>query len=456
MLEVVILAAGEGRRMNSSLPKVLQPLGGRPMLSRLLETVRALGPNVIHVVVGAGAEQVRQVVADDAGGDGIRWVLQTRRRGTGDALAQALPDIDARSRVVVLPGDMPLIRAGTLKALLQLDADLAVLGFVADDPTGYGRLVREGERVAAIVEEKDASASQKRIREVNSGVMCARAGDFSGWLKQTDCNNAQGEYYLTDCVGVATADGRRVAAVLADDAGELLGANDRIQLAALEQIWQQRARTALMTAGVTLLDPALVHVRGQVIAGRDVQIDINVVLEGDNRLGDGVSIGAGCVLRNCDLAAGTRVEPLSVLEGVRTTGACRIGPFARLRPDTELAVGVRIGNFVELKNARLDKGAKVSHLSYIGDAQVGCRANVGAGTITCNYDGVNKHRTTIGDDAFIGSNSALVAPVDIGRGATIGAGSVITANAPQGQLTLSRVPQRSLEGWKRPRRRKND
>src|SRR5690625_1090726 len=347
MLEVVILAAGEGRRMNSSLPKVLQPLGGRPMLSRLLETVRELEPDAIHVVVGVGAEQVRQVVTDDVGDDDTHWVLQTRRRGTGDALARALPAIDAQSRVVVLPGDMPLVRAGTLKALLQLDADLAVLGFVADDPTGYGRLVREGGRVAAIVEEKDASASQKRIREVNSGVMCARAGDFSGWLKRTDCNNAQGEYYLTDCVGVAAADGRRVAAVLADDAGELLGANDRIQLAALEQIWQQRARTALMTAGVTLLDPALVHVRGPVAAGRELQIVINVVLEGDNRLGDGVSFGAGCVLRNCDLAAGTQVKPMSVLEGVRTTGSCRIGPFARLRPGTELERDVRVGRSEE-------------------------------------------------------------------------------------------------------------
>jgi bifunctional UDP-N-acetylglucosamine pyrophosphorylase/glucosamine-1-phosphate N-acetyltransferase len=348
---------------------------------------------------------------------------------------------------------MPLIRSGTLSALLEEEADLALLSFRADDPTGYGRIVRRDGRVVAIREEKDASDEERAIDEVNSGVLCARAGDLSAWLELVGDDNAQGEYYLTDCIGIAAADGRRVEAVLAADVDELKGANDRAQLAELEAVFQERARSALLAAGVTLLDPASVQVRGPVESGRDVCIDVNVVLEGDNRFGDEVRIGPGCVIRDCDLAAGTRVEAMSVLEGVRTTGACSVGPFARLRAGTELAEGVKVGNFVETKKARLAAGAKASHLSYIGDAEVGEEANIGAGTITCNYDGVNKHRTVIGDGAFIGSNSSLVAPVVVGEAATIGAGSVISGDAPAGQLTLSRARQRSVEGWKRPRAR---
>ncbi|WP_376693856.1 bifunctional UDP-N-acetylglucosamine diphosphorylase/glucosamine-1-phosphate N-acetyltransferase GlmU [Wenzhouxiangella sp. EGI_FJ10409] len=448
MLEVIILAAGEGKRMNSARPKVLQPVGGQAMLQHLVDAVRALEPGAIRVVIGAGADQVR----GELDGQGIEWVLQSERRGTGHATAQALPGIDPAARVLVLPGDMPLIRAGTLAQLLDSDADLAVLSFLADDPTGYGRIVRSDGRVVAIREEKDASDEQRRIREVNSGVLCAQAAELSGWIDRISDDNAQGEYYLTDCIAHAADEGRRVDAVVAEHADELLGANDRAQLAELEQVFQRRARASLLDDGVTLLDPESVQVRGPVYSGRDVCIDVNVVLEGHNRFGDGVVIGPGCVVRGCDLAAGTRIEPMSVLEGVRTTGACSVGPFARLRAGTELAAGVKVGNFVETKKAKLAAGAKASHLSYIGDAEVGKDANIGAGTITCNYDGANKHQTVIGDRAFIGSNSSLVAPVRIGSDATIGAGSVIASDAPDGQLTLARTRQRSVPDWERPTR----
>ncbi|WP_376695755.1 bifunctional UDP-N-acetylglucosamine diphosphorylase/glucosamine-1-phosphate N-acetyltransferase GlmU [Wenzhouxiangella sp. EGI_FJ10305] len=446
MLEVIILAAGEGKRMNSARPKVLQPVGGRPMLAHLVDVARKLEPAAIRIVIGFGADQVRNAI----GGEDIEWVMQHERRGTGHAVAQALPGVDPNSRVLVLPGDMPLIRAETLAGLLESRAGLAVLSFVPENPAGYGRIVRREGRVTAIREEKDASADEKRIDEVNSGVLCAAAQDLSAWLERVGDDNAQGEYYLTDCIGIAAEQEQEVDAVVADDAGELSGANDRAQLAALEREFQSRARKTLLAAGVTLLDPDSVQVRGPVECGRDVMIDVNVVLEGRNRFGDDVVIGPGCVVRDCDLAAGTRLEPMSVLEGVRTTGACAVGPFARLRAGTELAEGVKVGNFVETKKAKLAAGAKASHLSYIGDAEVGEGANIGAGTITCNYDGANKHRTVIGEGAFIGSNSSLVAPVSVGEGATIGAGSVISGDAPAGQLTLARARQRSIPGWKRP------
>ncbi|QKK03670.1 MAG: bifunctional UDP-N-acetylglucosamine diphosphorylase/glucosamine-1-phosphate N-acetyltransferase GlmU [Pseudomonadota bacterium] len=446
MLEIVILAAGEGKRMHSGQPKVLQPVGGRAMLEHLLDAAAALDPGRLHVVIGAGADQIRRHCA----GRPFGWVEQKARRGTGHALMQALPQLGTSSRVLVLPGDMPLIRPETLGKLLSRDADLALLTFVADDPTGYGRILRSEGHVSGVREERDASEAERAIREVNSGVMLASAGDWSAWLQQIDDDNAQGEYYLTDCIGVAAAEGRTIDAVVAGDAAELKGANDRAQLADLERIYQQRARAALLAAGATLLDPDTVHVRGRVEAGRDVTVDVNVILCGDVQLGDGVRVGAGCVLTDCHLAAGTRIEPYSVLEGVRTTGPCDIGPFARLRPGTELAEGVRIGNFVETKKAQFGSGAKASHLAYVGDAEIGAGANLGAGTITCNYDGVNKHRTVIGRGAFIGSNSALVAPVTIGSEATIGAGSVISGQAPAGQLTLARGRQRTVPGWKRP------
>ncbi len=450
MIEIVILAAGEGKRMRSAAPKVLQPIGGRPMLRHLLDSARRTEPKSVTVVVGAGADQVEAELE----GQGCRLVLQSERLGTGHAAMQALPGLDDQARVLILPGDIPLIRPETLQKLISSQADLAILSFMADDPSGYGRIVRDDSgAVQAIREHKDASEDERAIREVNSGVMCASAAGWRSWLDRVKSDNAQGEYYLTDCVGLASAQQCAVEAVVADDPEELLGANDRLQLAELEQVFQWRARQALMAAGVTLLSPDTVNIRGHVQADADVVVDAQVTLEGNVVLGAGASIGQGCVIRDVNLAPGTRLEPYCVLEGVKTTGACTVGPFARLRPGTELSAGVKIGNFVETKKARFEEDAKASHLSYIGDASVGPGANLGAGTITCNYDGVNKHRTVIGADAFIGSNSALVAPVEIGAGATVGAGSVIRKQAPPDQLTLTRSAQRSVSGWQRPKKK---
>jgi len=447
MLEVIVLAAGEGRRMNSAYPKVLQPIGGRAMLLRLLSSVQRLDPDRIHVVVGAGAEHLERELA----GSGCHLVTQTERLGTGHATAQVLPHVGAESRLLILPGDMPLVRPSTLASLLELDADLSIVSFMADDPTGYGRILRGDDgRVNTIREEKDATDEERTVREVNSGVLAARADHLSAWLEQIDRDNAQGEYYLTDCIALAAAEGRSVQASIAEAAEELLGANDRSQLAQLEQVFQRRARRALLEAGATLAAPETVQLRGEVEVGRDVFIDANVTLIGQVTLGDGVTIGAGCVVEGARLAAGTCLKPYCVVEGAVTEGPCTLGPFARIRPGTRLAAGVKIGNFVETKNARFSSGAKASHLSYIGDAEVGAEANIGAGTITCNYDGANKHRTEIGPGAFIGSNSALVAPVRIGERAVVGAGSVITAEAPDNALTLARARQRTIPGWSRP------
>ncbi len=447
MLEAIILAAGEGRRMNSRHPKVLQPVGGRPMLSRLIDTVEALGVDRIHVVVGAGGDQVRTALD----GRGCRFVDQHQRLGTGHAAAQALPDLDPSARVLVLPGDMPLVRPATLARLTALSADLALLSFRADDPTGYGRILRaDSGQVVAIREQRDASPQERTIDEVNSGVLCARAAQLADWISRLTPDNAQGEFYLTDCIALAAEQGHSVQALIADSAAELLGANDRVQLATLEAEFQRRARQALMEAGATLADPASVTVRGEVQIGRDVFIDARVTLIGPVDLGDEVRVGPGCVIEDSRLAAGTRLKPYCVLEGVLTTGACELGPFARLRAGTELAAGVKIGNFVETKKARLAAGAKASHLSYLGNVEIGEQANIGAGTITCNYDGVNKHPTVIGAGAFIGSNSSLVAPVEVGAEATLGAGTVLTRSAPAGELTIARVRQRTIEGWQRP------
>jgi len=453
MLEVIILAAGEGRRMNSSLPKVVQPIGGQPMLLRLLAAVRELDPDRIHVVVGAGAEHIERLLK----GSDCNLINQAERIGTGHAAAQVLPHVQSESRLLILPGDMPLVRSRTLNQLLAIEADLSILSFTADDPTGYGRILRGVDGlVTAIREEKDASDEERGVREVNSGVLAARADELTNWLEQIDRSNAQGEYYLTDCIGIAAARKRRVQAWIADTADELLGANDRSQLAQLEQVFQRRARQGLMAAGATLADPDSVRVRGNVAVGQDVFIDANVTLIGEVSLGDGVEICTGCVVDTAQLAAGTRLKPYCVIEHAITEGACEIGPFARIRPGTRLGAEVKIGNFVETKNAHFAPGSKASHLSYIGDATVGGEANIGAGTITCNYDGVNKHRTEIGPGAFIGSNSALVAPVRIGAFSVIGAGSVITHDAPDGELTVARTRQRSISGWMRPERKRSE
>jgi bifunctional UDP-N-acetylglucosamine pyrophosphorylase/glucosamine-1-phosphate N-acetyltransferase len=453
-LHVVVLAAGEGRRMNSGRPKVLQLLGGQPMLGHVLDAVDGLAPAVVHLVIGAGADAVR---AEFEGRHAIHWAEQRERLGTGHAVQQAVPGIPSGARVLVLPGDMPLVRTDTLLPLVQSSAELALLSFIADPPTGYGRILRdETGRAIGIREERDASEAERAIREVNSGVLIAERDRLADWLERIGNDNAQGEFYLTDCIALAAADGCAVDAAPCDDPDDVRGANDRAQLADLERLLQQRRRRALMEGGVSLPVPESVQLRGAVRCGRDVRIDAGVVLEGEIELADGVDIGVGCVLRDCRLAAGTRVEPYSVLEGVETTGACTIGPFARLRPGTVLAAGVKIGNFVETKNAVFAGGAKASHLTYVGDAEIGASANLGAGTITCNYDGANKHRTVVGAEAFVGSNSSLVAPVTIGERATIGAGSVISGEAPADALTVARARARSVPGWHRPVKKKAD
>jgi bifunctional UDP-N-acetylglucosamine pyrophosphorylase/glucosamine-1-phosphate N-acetyltransferase len=450
-LHVVILAAGEGKRMKSSLPKVLQRIAARPMLAHVVDAARALQPAGIHVVHGHGGEQVRAAFADHAD---LQWAQQARQLGTGHAVQQALPAVPDEAQVLVLYGDVPLITAATLRRLLAAPGALAVLAAEPADPTGYGRIVRDAEgHVAKIVEHKDADDEQRRIGLVNTGVIAAQAAALKRWLAALRNDNTQGEYYLTDVFAQAAAEFTPAEIVIVGDAMETEGANDPWQLAQLERAYQRRAVRALCAQGVRFADPARVDIRGTVAAGRDVEIDVDVVLEGEVALGDNVRIGPFCRLRDVALAAGTLVRAHCDLEGARTEGAATIGPFARLRPGTVLADGVHVGNFVETKNAVLGAGSKANHLSYLGDAVVGSKVNIGAGTITCNYDGVNKATTRIEDGAFIGSNSALVAPVTIGRDATIGAGSVITKRAPDGKLTIARGRQETLPGWQRPRKK---
>jgi bifunctional UDP-N-acetylglucosamine pyrophosphorylase/glucosamine-1-phosphate N-acetyltransferase len=449
-LHVVVLAAGEGKRMKSALPKVLQPLAGVPMLAHVLEAARALAPARIHVVHGHGGDAVQSAFpAADLG-----WVLQAERLGTGHAVLQALPAVPADARVLVLYGDVPLLTPATLQRLLAAAAERpAMLAERLADPTGYGRVLLDGEgHVAAIVEEKDASEAERRIALANTGVLAASAADLARWLGAVGNDNAQREYYLTDVFALAAREGR-AAAVVECEPGEADGANDPLQLAALERRLQgRRVRALALGSGVRFADPARVDIRGRVLAGRDVEIDVNVVFEGTVTLGDGVRIGPFCRIRDATLAAGTVVHAHCDLEGAETTGAAVIGPYARLRPGTVLAEGVHIGNFVEAKKARLGPGSKANHLSYLGDAEIGSGVNVGAGTITCNYDGAAKHLTRIEDGAFIGSNTALVAPVTVGRDATIGAGSVIGKDAPPGELTVARARQVTVPGWTRPKR----
>ena len=449
-LHIVILAAGEGTRMKSTLPKVLQRIGGRPMLVHLLETASSIEPVAIHVVVGSGSDQVKQACSEFQ----VNWVIQHERRGTGHAVAQAMPSIPDDAHVMVLLGDHPLIPASVLRELTAgRPVPLTVLTMELAKPRGYGRIERDRiGRIAGIVEDRDATPAQWGIKEVNTGIILSAALQLRRWLEQLGCDNSKQEYYLTDIFAMAHSEGKEIHGVLAPDPLDLQGANDRRQMAALEHRYRQRAAVQLMEDGVQIIDPARIDVRGHVRAGQDVCIDINVVLEGNVELGDRVSLGPGCLLKNCQLAAGTVVHAYSVLEGVRTTGACEIGPFARLRPGTELSQGSRIGNFVEVKNSSLGENSKANHLSYVGDAEVGDRVNIGAGTITCNYDGANKHLTRIEDDVFIGSDTQLIAPVTIGRGATIGAGSTISTDAPPHELTLSRVRQTTVPGWKRPRK----
>ena len=447
-LHVVILAAGEGKRMKSALPKVLQAIAGRPMLAHAIDAARALQPAGIHIVHGHGGEQVRAALADQPD---LQWAEQALQLGTGHAVEQAMPQVPDDAKVLVLYGDVPLITAASLQRLLDAPGRLAVLAAELPDPAGYGRILRDPEgRAAAIVEHKDADQEQRRVRLVNTGVIAADAVALKRWLAGLSNANAQGEYYLTDVFAAAADEYSAAEIVIVADPLETEGANDAWQLAQLERAFQLRQVRALCMDGARVADPSRIDIRGTVSVGRDVEIDVNVVLEGEVVLGDGVRIGPFCRLKDVQLGAGTVVRAHCDLEGARSEGAAIIGPFARLRPGTVLADGVFIGNFVEVKNTQLGVGSKANHLSYLGDAQLGAGVNIGAGTITCNYDGVNKSMTVIDDGAFIGSNTSLVAPVTVGAQATIGAGSVITRDAPAGKLTVARAPQVVVDSWSRP------
>lgn len=444
-LNVVILAAGQGKRMNSRVPKVLHALAGKSLLAHVIAAARALSPQKIIVVHGHGGEVVKVATA----APDIDFALQAEQKGTGHALLQALPHLSSADTTLVLYGDVPLTRTETLRGLLT-GKGVRILTTLLEDPTGYGRIVRKNKQVRAIVEEKDASATQKKIREVNTGIMALPTAKLAAWLGKLQPQNAQKEYYLTDIVPLALADKIAVMGIPAADAWETLGVNSKAQLAQLERHVQLQTANRLLEQGVTLADPARIDVRGELTCGRDVSIDIGCIFEGSVSLSDEVAIGAHCVLQNVQIQAGTRVEPYSHLVDASIGENCRIGPYARLRPGAKLAGGVHIGNFVEVKASDIGHGSKANHLAYIGDSSVGRNVNVGAGTITCNYDGANKHRTVIEDDVFIGSDTQLVAPVTVHRGATIGAGATITKDVAAGELAISRAKQVSIPGWKRP------
>lgn len=445
---VVILAAGKGTRMKSALPKVLHPVGGLPMVQRIINTTQAMDASQIHLVFGHGGDQLKARVE----GDNLNWCLQAEQLGTGHAVQQAAEHIKDDEDVLILVGDAPLIRQETLERLraVKAECDLALLTVELEDPTGMGRIIRENDNITAIVEHKDATEAQREIREINTGMMMMGGADLKRWLGELSNDNAQGEYYLTDVIAMAAAEGKRIQAAQPDAAVEVEGVNNRAQLANLERALQARQAHALMMEGVTLADPARLDIRGSVTVGQDVSIDINVVLQGNVELGDNVVIGPNCVLTNCRIGAGSVIEANSIVEDAQVDSQCTVGPYARLRPGAVMKDGSKVGNFVEMKKAVLGEGAKANHLAYLGDAEVGAKANIGAGTITCNYDGVNKSKTKIGENAFIGSNSSLVAPVTIGDGATVGAGSVITGEVEPAALAVARGKQRNIPNWPRP------
>ena len=450
-LSVVILAAGQGKRMNSDLPKVLQPLAGRPLLQHVIRTARTLEPSDVYVVYGHGGAQVQAALAHEP----VQWILQADQLGTGHAVMQAMCVIPDDHTVLVLYGDVPLISTSSLMKLVAAanEGALAVLSVNLEDAAGYGRILRSADGlVSGIVEHKDASVEQLQIRELNTGLMAAPAGHLREWLLGLGSNNSQREYYLTDVVAGAVQSGNRVDAQRTLNVSEVLGVNDKIQLAHVEAAYRRMRAEELMLAGATLADPARIDVRGDVEVGRDVFIDVNAVLIGEVKLAARVKIGPNCVISNSRIGAGTEVFASSLIDTAVVGENCRIGPFARVRPDTVLHHDVHIGNFVEVKASEIGAGSKANHLSYLGDARVGSGVNVGAGSVTCNYDGQNKWPTAIGDDAFIGSGSMLVAPVRIGAGATIGAGSTVTQAAPDGDLTLTRAQQTTVAGWTRPRK----
>ena len=451
-LHIVILAAGQGKRMHSATPKVLHTLGGKPMLQRVVETARLLNPCIIHVVIGHGGQQIKQTLPNLP----VNWVVQEEQLGTGHAVMQALPCISPTAQVLVLSADVPLIQLETLQNLVKGCESIHSLGLLlarVDDPTGLGRITRnkDGE-IIAIVEEKDASEQQRKINEIYSGICCASARDLNRWLPALSRDNAQGEYYLTAILAMAVAEQLPITSLQATDSMEIQGVNNRAQLQQLERIWQHRLAMQLMLSGVTLADASRFDVRGELRCGTDVFIDVNTVFSGDVVIGDGCTISPNCILNNVTMGENCTIFPSSVLDNCILGDNCQIGPFARLRPGTHMASGCKVGNFVETKNAVFDEGSKASHLSYLGDVTIGKYVNIGAGTITCNYDGVFKHQTVIEDGAFIGSDTQLVAPVTVGKNATIGAGSTIRKNVPAGELTLTDSKQKTIYGWNRPKK----
>lgn len=451
-MSVVILAAGKGTRMYSDLPKVLHPLAGKPMVQHVIDAAMKLGAQQVHLVYGHGGELLQKTLTDPA----LNWVLQAEQLGTGHAMQQAAPHFADDEDVLMLYGDVPLISVDTLQRLLAAkpQGGIGLLTVKLNNPSGYGRIVREHGDVVGIVEHKDANDTQREINEINTGILVANGRDLKRWLSLLDNNNAQGEFYITDIIALAHADGKKIAAVHPARLSEVEGVNNRLQLAALERVYQSEQAEKLLLAGVMLLDPARFDLRGELTHGRDITIDTNVIIEGHVTLGDRVRIGTGCVLKNCVIGDDSEISPYSVLEDSRLDAGCTVGPFARLRPGAELAEGAHVGNFVEIKKARLGKGSKAGHLSYLGDAEIGSGVNIGAGTITCNYDGANKFKTIIGDDVFVGSDTQLVAPVTVANGATIAAGTTVTRDIAENELVLSRVKQVHVQGWQRPVKKK--
>ena len=447
---VIILAAGKGTRMRSLLPKVLQPLAGRPLLGHVIETAKKLQADNIITIYGHGGDLVQNAFQHE----NIQWVEQKEQLGTGHAVKVTLPVLPHDGMSLILSGDVPCVTQETLQGLIDVSTPtgIGLVTLTLADSTGYGRIVRQDNKIQAIVEHKDASEEQRQIKEINTGIYCVSNAKLHEWLPKLDNNNAQGEYYLTDIVAMALADGLEISSIQPTQAFEVEGINDRIQLAALEREYQHDQANKLMQQGVHLIDPARFDLRGQLTVGQDVRIDINVIIEGDCAFGDRVEIGAGCVIKNTKIAAGTKVQPYSVFENAVVGEDAQIGPFARLRPGAKLANEVHIGNFVEVKNTTIGFGSKANHFTYLGDAEIGAGSNIGAGTITCNYDGANKHKTTIGDAVFIGSNSSLVAPIKIGNGATVGAGSVITRDVENNSLAFERAQQMTKANYERPQK----
>lgn len=447
-LSVAILAAGKGTRMYSDLPKVLHLLAGKPMVQHVIDTASKLGTKQIHLVYGHGGDLLKKTLADQP----INWVLQAKQLGTGHAMQQAAPYFSDDENVLILYGDVPLISEDTLRRLVNAkpEGGIGLLTVKLDDPSGYGRILRNNNRIVSIVEHKDATAEQHKINEVNTGILVTNGKDLKRWLARLDNNNAQGEFYLTDIIGLAHAEGNHIEAVHPSRLSEVEGVNNRLQLSHLERVYQSEQAERLLLAGVMLNDPARFDLRGDLVHGRDITIDTNVIIEGKVVLGNRVHIGSGCILKNCVIDNDSIISPYSVIENAKLDIGCTVGPFARLRPGTKLEQDAHVGNFVEIKNTRLGKGSKAGHLSYLGDAEIGDRVNIGAGTITCNYDGANKFKTIIGDDVFVGSDTQLVAPVSVANGATIGAGTTVTSNISENELVISRVKQKHIIGWQRP------